>query len=99
MTPPISAQWLEAARATSRRQLCRVDSVQDEHGRKVSVFFDGSYMLECTVDPPRVRWRWRRRWHSIPCSTAHAKACQRIADREATFRSIVRNTIGPGGLR
>lgn len=49
MTPPISAQWLEAARSTSRRELCRVDSVQDEHGRKVSVFFDGSYVVQTTT--------------------------------------------------
>lgn len=49
MTFSTSNQWLEAAREKARNKLCRVDSVEDEHGAKASVFFDGSFMVRSTA--------------------------------------------------
>lgn len=54
-----------------------------------SVARDGA-IVEVTLDPPRVRWTWRRktgrrRWRSYACSTAKAKAALEIAKREMNW--------------
>lgn len=63
-----------------------------------SVARDGA-IVEVTLDPPRVRWTWRRktgrrRWSSYACSTAKAKAALEIAKREMKWLDQLKRMTG-----